>query len=117
MKYSRYQVDVDDRILEVDDNFEDLTGYSKDDVRRCQLTQTDLIEESDRLEYYMNVDAQMSQGDIIYIEHDIVRKDGRIVHVYCCGRRYFDAVSKTIHADIIIVDAAGTHHGKVKTKL
>ncbi len=117
VKYSRYQLDVDNVILEVDDNFEAMTGYTKEDIKKSGLSQNDLIAESDRLEYVMNVDQQMSRGDIIYIEHDIVRKDGRMVHVYCCGRRYFDAATKSIHADIIIVDAASTHHGKIKMKM
>lgn len=116
VKYSRYQLDVDDQIIDVDDNFEDLTGYTKKDVWDLRLKQSDLIDESDRLDYYMNVDAQMGHGDIIYIEHDIVRKDGGIVHVYCCGRRYFDSASKSIRSEIIIVDATSTHHGRVKVK-
>ena len=116
VKYSRYQLDVDDQIIDVDDNFEGLAGYTKKDVWDLRLKQSDLIDESDRLDYYMHVDAQMRHGDIIYIEHDIARKDGGIVHVYCCGRRYFDSASKSIRSEIIIVDAASTHHGRVKMK-
>ena len=115
VRYSRYQLDVDNQIIETDDRFEDMTGYSREDIRRLDLAQADLIDEGDRFEYFLKVDSQMAQGDIIYIEHDILRKDGGHIHVYCCGRRYFDAVSKTIHSDVIIVDADSTHHGKLKT--
>lgn len=115
--YSRYLLDDQNQLLDADDHFEELTGYTKRDIHKDGLNQADLIVEEDRVDYFMNVDQQMAQGDIIYIEHDIRRKDGGIVHVYCCGRRYFDAASKTIRADIIIVDADTTQHGKGKTQI
>ncbi len=48
VKYSRYLVDENWRIISVDDNFEELTGYSKEDIENNIITQIDLIPDEDK---------------------------------------------------------------------
>ena len=43
------------KIIEVDENFEIITGYSKEDIKKNSIYQGDLIPEEDREEYFKNV--------------------------------------------------------------
>ena len=75
--YSSYRLDEDMKILSVDDAFETITGYSKDDIREKQLFQSDLIPEEERTEYSLQNKCRagkVSGGS--YLEHKIRRKDG-----------------------------------------
>ena len=50
--YSIYKLDENLKIIEVDENFEIITGYSKEDIKKNSIYQGDLIPEEDREEYY-----------------------------------------------------------------
>jgi PAS domain S-box-containing protein len=104
--FSRYIMDLDDRILSADEDFEEITGYTEDDINDGWLTQKDLIPEAQRQEYFKAVAAQLAEGDVVYLEHDIVRKDGRHVYVLCFAKRHYDSASKTIRTEVTIVDSS-----------
>lgn len=59
--YSSYRLDEDMKILSVDDAFETITGYSKDDIRKKQFFQVDLIPEEERTEYLCKVNAELAK--------------------------------------------------------
>ena len=106
--FSRYIMDINDYILSIDEDFETITGYSLDDVDNKWLRQKDLIPEDQQEEYFKDVARQLQIGDVVYMEHDIVRKDGRRVYVFCFAKRHYDSASKTMRTEVIIVDSSTT---------
>ena len=106
--FSRYIMDINDYILSTDEDFETITGYTLDDVENKWLRQEDLIPEDQREDYFEDVGRQLQKGDVVYMEHDIVRKDGKHVYVFCFAKRHYDSASKTIRTEVIIVDSSTT---------
>lgn len=99
--YSRYLLDLNDTIIEADERFEEITGYTRLDAVG-QMTQLDLIPPEDRAHYMLLVGKQFSQGDMAYLRHEILRKDGAKIQVACYGRRYYDSALKAHRNEIII---------------
>ena len=99
--YSRYLLDLDDTIVDADERFEEITGYSRTDALG-RMTQFDLIPMEDRSYYMVQVNEQFSRGTIAYLRHELQRKDGSRIWVVCCGKRYFDSVEKTFRSEILI---------------
>ena len=99
--FCHYILDIDDRIVEVDPMFTDITGYTPGEAIG-NMSQFDLIPEDDRDHYISEVDKQFTHGNIAYLEHDIVRKDGTRVHVNCIGKRYYDSAAKAYRSEILV---------------
>ena len=99
--YSRYILDVDNVVLEVDDHFQEITGYSAEDAVG-RMIQLDLIPPEDRAFYLVQVSNQLSRADMAYLRHEILRKDGERIRVACCGKRFFDSADKAFKNEIII---------------
>ena len=99
--YSRYLLDIDNVIIQVDERFEAITGYCAEEVVG-RMTQAELIPPEDRADYLIQVGNQLAHGDIAYIRHEILRKDGTRVQVACCGRRYYDSAEKAHRHEIIV---------------
>lgn len=106
--FSRYIMDINDCILSADDDFETITGYTKEDIKNGWLRQTDLIPETHKEEYFRNVSKQLEKGDTVYMEHELLRKDGRHIYVLCYAKRHYDSASKTMRTEVIITDSATT---------
>ena len=106
--FSRYIMDINDCILSVDDDFETITGYTKEDIKNGWLRQTDLIPEAHKEEYFRGVSKQLEKGDTVYMEHELLRKDGRHIYVLCYAKRHYDSASKTMRTEVIITDSATT---------
>lgn len=88
VRYTRYILDGEMRILEADEYFEVMTGYTSYDVQNMNLTQADLMFEEDRA-VHMNMVLELRKNDnIAYLEHRIRRKDGTGRYVYCVGIFY-----------------------------
>jgi len=103
--YSRYILDLDDNIVEADNNFSEITGYAPAEAVG-KLNQLDLIPSDDRAYYMVQVGEQFSKGNVAFLEHDILRRDGRRVRVLCIGKRYFDSALKLYRSEIIISAAS-----------
>ena len=99
--FSRYVLDIDDVILEADEHFEDLTGYSPREVVG-RMQQHDLLPPEERNHYLRQVNMAFLKGGIAYLRHPILRKDGSTVWVVCCGKRYFDSAVKSFRSEILI---------------
>lgn len=107
MPYTRYTLDQRNmQILSVDDNFEELTGYSPEDVRESLLTQIDLIFEEDRSEYFAMVKSQLDRYNLAFLEHRLRHKSGVGVYVFCLGRTYFDSALQKTFSEIFVVNSA-----------
>lgn len=100
---AKYTLGPDERILEVDGQFEELTGYTAYDVAHSGLTQNDMIFEDDRELYWNMVTEQLAHG-LVYLEHRIRRKDGTGRYVYCAGLPAVDPVTGEGRTTIIVSD-------------
>lgn len=107
--FSRYRLDDEDNIIEVDDNFELITGYSREDVTGNRCKQYILIPEEDRSEYLILVQEQLAKHSLAYIEHRLLRKNGDIIYVFCYGRKYYDSAAMQSKSDILIARASDTY--------
>ena len=101
--YSKYMLDLDDRIIEVDDSFEVLTGYSREDAVG-KMSQFDLIPEAEKPFYIEQVRSQFTKGDIAYLLHPLQRKDGTIIQVVCNGERYYDSSVRAFRSTLLIFE-------------
>lgn len=108
MAYSRYILDSEDRILEIDEKFTELTGYTQEDIE-AGMNQVDLIPEDEKAEYLLTTKILLEQNPFAYLEHAICRKDGSIIYVICYGRRYYDSAAKVNKSEIFIADVIETY--------
>lgn len=104
--YTRYVLSSNGTILNVDDNFEVITGYSRDDLETYHLTQFDLIFADDLNEYRRMVTKMINANHEAFIEHRLRRKDGSSKFVYCHGRDFYDSVTREPRTQIIATDIA-----------
>lgn len=111
--YSRYTLDPDMKIIQVDDNFEKITGYTRDDVQKLMLCHHDLIPKDDLAEYVKMTTEALSSRQMAYCEHRLLCKDGSLIYVFCFGRVYFDSVTKELRSEIIISNSADSYAMKV----
>lgn len=107
--YSRYILDEKNRVISVDENFERITGYSRDDIRERQLTQGDLIPSEDLTDYLFMVSETLSKNQLAYFEHRMLCKDGSMIYVFCMGRMYYDSAARENRSEIIFNDNASTY--------
>lgn len=101
--YSKYQLNLDETIIEVDDSFETMTGYSPGEVIG-RMTQFDLIPEEEREYYIAQVQRQFVRGDIAYLRHPLRRRDGSVIQVICNGERYFDSSVRAFRSTIMMFE-------------
>lgn len=113
LKYIRYTLDEENFIVNMDETFEQMTGYSKQDVEELHLNQVDLLPEEDRMEYVTQMMEYLSRGPQAFFEHRIRRKDGSIIYVLCFGRRYFDSAVRAGRAEIVVADVSDTYSLRV----
>lgn len=109
IQYSKYQLGPDFRILNPDEYFTELTGYTSEDLEKYKLTQFDLIPVNDRDAYNKMAQDSLSKHDELYFEHPLVRKDGSLREVVCLGRPYFDSVTHEPRNEVIVFDVSGTN--------
>lgn len=105
--YSRYLLDLDETIIEVDPAFEEITGYTASETVG-KKTQFDLVPPEDLSYYILQVNNQFSKGNIAFLKHEILRKDGGKIWVVCCGKRFFDSSVKAFRSEILIFRTTGT---------
>ncbi|MCQ2545725.1 MAG: diguanylate cyclase, partial [Clostridia bacterium] len=107
--YSRYTLDKDMHIIRHDEAFNELTGYTDEDIRELNLSQGDLIPERNRVLYFAMVSEQLGRYQIAYFEHTLMRKDGSEISVVCMGRNYFDSAVREERSEIIVFDISKTN--------
>ena len=101
------------KIISIDENFEKLTGYTRDDLKKNPLRQIDLIPEEEQTEYLCLTNASLSKNSLAFQEHKLLRKDGSSVYVFCIGRIYYDSVARAERSEIIISDITNTYAMKI----
>lgn len=111
--YARYILDANNYIVDVDDSFVKMTGYSLDYIKRHKMKQIDIIVEDDRAEYELDVRKELSENPLVLLEHRILCRDGRIMTVLCIGRLYYDSAIRGERSEIIIVDIRKTYSMRI----
>ena len=111
--YSRYLLDESMRIVDVDENFEKLTGYSKEEIRGKHMLQADLIPSEERTEYLCQTNASLAKSPLVFQEHKLRRKDGSDIYVFCFGRMYYDSAVRAGRSEIVIVNISNTYSMKM----
>ena len=102
VQYSRYTLGSENHIIDIDDRFEVFTGYSREDLKKYNLKQNDLIPEEDRERYDRLVAHTLRNESAAFLEHRLVCKDGHIISVICYGRFYYDSAARERRSEIII---------------
>ena len=64
-----YYIEEDFAIVQVDDQFEKLTGYSKEEALSGRINHMSLIFEEDKKEYLEYVLPENGRGEDLYLEH------------------------------------------------
>lgn len=98
---ARYRLDVDEVIIQVDEAFAEITGYSAEEAVG-KMTQFDLIPPGDRNDYIVQVNNCFARGNYAYLRHPILRKDGSLIQVICYGSRHYDSAERAFRAEILI---------------
>ena len=99
-----YYIEEDFTIVQVDDQFEKLTGYSREDALSKRINHLSLIFEEDRKEYLEYVLPENGRGEDLYLEHRLRRKDGSSIYVYCYGHTFYDSAVGRRRARITVFD-------------
>ncbi len=115
VQHSRYLIDESWKIVSVDDNFEIITGYTKEDIEKNNMTQLDLIPEEDRTEYLCQTNENLAKSTFVFQEHKLHRKDGVNIYVFCYGRLFYDSALQEGRYEIIISDISSTYSMKMLT--
>lgn len=106
--YSRYQARIRDmKILKVDEGFEQILGYSAEDVERLQLHVKDIMLDEDWEDYTKIIYAKMSSRGEAYLGHRLKKKNGEIIYVFCFGRA-FQSEEGEMCGEILITDITNT---------
>ena len=100
--FSRYVLDEEYRIVEVDDTFEKFTGYSRSDIEKNKICQMDLIPKNDLQEYLCALNNQLEKSSLAFFEHYLKKKNGDVVLVLCLGEVYQDSVTGKTRSNITI---------------
>ena len=99
-------LDQNQRIIEADDRFQEVTGYAPEEVIG-KLSQFDLIPPEDRTYYMEQVGSALAKGSIAYLKHEIVCKNGERCWVVCYGEEYYDSAAKEVRSQILVFRSSG----------
>ncbi|MDO5150701.1 MAG: diguanylate cyclase [Oscillospiraceae bacterium] len=113
--FSRYVLDEENRIIQVDDTFEKFTGYSRSEIEKNKIYQMDLIPKNDLQEYLCAVEEQLQKSTLAFFEHYLKKKNGDIVLVLCLGEVYTDSLTGKLRSNITISNIM--HTRAVKTMI
>lgn len=109
VRYCRYVLDKQMKIVQMDETFKDMTGYTPEEVYQKNLGQMDLICPQDRTDYLCMVNEQLAKKPNAYFEHRLLRKDGSTIYVFCYGKQYYDSAERSERIEVIIANSASTH--------
>lgn len=113
IRYSRYILDAKSNVVSVDDMFETLTGYSREDIRETGLSQTSLIPQEDLTEYMCLLSETIANNPLAYFEHRLRCKNGTNIYVFCMGKLFYDSAARETRTEILIHDCSNTYAMKM----
>lgn len=105
---SRYILSGEKQIVEVDDAFQQVTGYTRNEVAEWNLHQRDLLFVDDQESYDALVTEMLNNRNGAFVEHRIRRKDGSEGFVFSAGKRVFDPMSRQMRTEMVLMDVSTT---------
>lgn len=105
LSYSVYLINDNMQILQVDDAFETITGYSPSEVADGSMTQYSLMFPEDLQEYRDILHRRMDLDTDLYLRHRLRRKDGSPILVYCYGHDFYDSAVGENRIRVVIIDS------------
>lgn len=115
--FSKYYLDENEFIVDVDATFAEITGYTAEDVRARHMSQIDLVPAEERTDYIAMVASCLSRSSTVYLEHKLQRKDGSGIYVFCYAEKVFDATVKAARTKIVISDSSSTYSMRLMAKM
>lgn len=85
IEYAMYKLDEKMRIIQIDEQFSKMTGYTKEDIQEHEIFQADLIFEEDQEQYFSMVQNKLEKKGEAFMEHRIKCKNGDEKFVFCLG--------------------------------
>ncbi len=113
LAFTRYVVDDQFNIVSVDKSFEELTGYTEEEVLNNRMNHLSLIPEEERMEYMGLVMESTARQPQAFFEHRLVRKDGTVIYVFCMGRQFYDSAARAGRSEILVTDASASYSLRV----
>lgn len=113
IRYSTYYLDMDTyAVIDCDDVFTEITGYTKQDIRTNSMNQWDFLFPEDIDAYQTNVIDNLDSHGEAFVEHRVKRKDGKGVFVFSFGHPFFDnnLLKKVWKVRIIDMSDSNTMH-------
>lgn len=87
--YSRYQTRIRDmKILKVDEGFEQILGYSAEDVEHLQLHVKDIMLDEDWEDYTKIIYAKMASRGEAYLGHRLKKKMVKLYMYFVLGGHF-----------------------------
>lgn len=108
VRFCRYIVDASTKIVSVDENFEGMTGYSREDIRQMNLSQEMLVPPEDLTEFLCETAELAAKEQVAYYEHRLRCRDGSILFVFGAYKVFFDSASRENHCEIVLADSSST---------
>ncbi|MCI8633063.1 MAG: PAS domain-containing protein [Lachnospiraceae bacterium] len=90
--YGTCRMDVEEgwKLIKVDDEFVQLTGYTKEKVIKDRVVYSQLVHEDDLADFFQRFTMQLETKGIAYLSHRLITRDGRETVVYCLGELFVD---------------------------
>lgn len=107
--YSKYRVRIPDgKIIQTDENFECLLGYSKEDIEKQDLKLWDIMLPEDWEPYAHMVMQTFGIKNEAYLAHRLRKKDGKVIFVFCFGKQIEINEKGEVLTEILITDITNT---------
>lgn len=82
--------DVNGKIVYVNDAFERITGYKKEDLTSGLITEKDIVHPDDWAHVFESISKSNSKNDVIDLKFKILRKDNEIRHINLCAKPAYE---------------------------
>lgn len=102
--HSSYVLDERMRIIRADYMFEELTGYTEEDIRNRDITQMDLVPIDVRVEMLCLLSERFARDEDVCMQYSLQKKDGSKADVICSGRKHYDSAAREVHAEMMIMN-------------
>lgn len=105
LKYVKYHIDNEykGRIININEDFTAITGYTWDEVKKNKMTIVDLIPSEQQEEYRMTLRKFIEVGEA-YLSHAIKCKNGKLITVNCFGEVYKDSETGHSCTKVFVID-------------
>lgn len=108
VQFCRCIVDAGNKIVSVDENFEGMTGYSREDIRQMNLSLESLIPPEDLTEYLCATADLAAKEQVAYFEHRLRCRNGSVLFVFGAYKVFYDSASRENRCEVIIADSSST---------